>query len=385
MADRHLLYGGSTADIWLNCFGWASLIQQVPKRPVGMPAHEGTAQHACMERLLQDPELGPDAMKAVKVTTEGGVIEITDDHVEAIGVALAAWEDIVDTFPEDAQMFSERFVVMGGNVDDPNEDRGGTTDAAITDGKRAAFVDFKFGQIEVEATGAQNLFYMVCARRTMPEVFGKCETFESYIIQPAYDPPISKTVYPASALDHAEQEFLVAIQGSKAPQAAHTPGDHCSWCDAKLACPAHINRLATLTAPNHVLDLDTLGELALKLRGWDKWRKEAEERIHHELAHGVPVKGWKYVKKKGERQWNSEPETHAAFQARGVGADKYLVVKTISPNQANEQKLMPKSATDKLTTSVSSGNTIAPDSDRRPAVMPTEALGQALKSALVRR
>lgn len=373
MPEKHVLYGGSSASMWKNCAGWAGLMKQVPKRPVGMAAHEGTAQHACMERLLQDPDLEPKSFLGMKVTTEGGPIEITKAHVGAITVALQAYEDILDTFPEDAVVVSEKFVSTGA------DDEGGSMDAGVTTRKRAAIIDFKFGQIEVGAESDQNFWYSVCARHEMPDLFGKVVEWESYIIQPAYDPAVEVVKFPVGVLDRWEQEARTAIQMSKAPNPHFIEGDHCEWCDGKLACPAKTQRLNTLTAPNHILDLDELGRQLRVLKSWDKWRDEAEGRILHELEHGRQFKDWKLVNKRAIRQWTTEAAAVAEFKRRKVSADRYMVTKLISPAQAEEQRLMTKAEVAKLANPVSSGRTIALMESKTPAVMPTEALKQALK------
>lgn len=370
MADKHVERGGSNAHLWINCAGYVQLARQVPRRPVGIAAIEGTAQHTCMEMMLSNPDLEP---KTFLGTTVSGVI-ITQEHVFALQVAIDAYMDIVESFPEDATLFSEKFVGLRGLDDD---EKGGTMDAGIVAGKRGAIIDFKFGQMEVDSTGEQNLFYAVCARKSIAE-FANVEEVASYIIQPAYDPAIDKTVYPVMVLDRFEQTVHTAIKLGDAPNPAFTEGEWCGkFCHAKLACPAKLQRLNTLTAPNHVLDLAELGRLRLKIKEWEKWGEEADERIQHELEHGVPVPGWKLVAKRAIRKWVDEAAAIAFFRQRKVPESDYIVTKLISP--AGAEKIVPKAEIAKLANPVSSGNTIAPMDDKRPAVLPPAALGQALR------
>jgi hypothetical protein len=373
MAEKHVRYGGSSASMWKNCAGWAGLVAQLPKRPVGRAAHEGTAQHACMERLLKDPDLTPEKFFGTKISTEGGPIEITVAHVDAIGVALQAYEDILDTFGEDAVVMAEKFVSTG------NEDEGGSLDAAITDRKRAAIIDFKFGQMEVGAESDQGFWYAACARHEMPDLFGKVVEWENYIIQPAYDPAVDVVKFPVGVLDRFEQEARTAIDMSKGINPHYVEGDWCTWCDGKLACPAKVGRLKTLTAPNHIMDLQELGRQWSILKGWDKWREEAEQRLLHELEHGHQNQHVKLVNKRAVRQWTVEAAAVKKFKSRKVAQDRYMVTKLISPAQAEEQRLLTKAEVKELANPVSSGHTIALMSSKAPAVMPTGALKEALK------
>lgn len=369
MPEKHVLYGGSNAERWLPCAGYASLSKLVPRKPVGQAAIDGTAQHKCMEMMLEDPDLEP---KKFLGTTVLGV-EITQEHVFALEVALEAYCEIVDSYPEDATIFSEKFVGLRG-VDD--EEIGGTMDAGIVCGDKGAIIDFKFGQIEKGADGSQNLFYGVCARKSIP-AFAGVKELASYIIQPAYDPAIDKIVYTDAILDRFEQTMRNAISASQAPNPHYTEGEWCGWCEGKLACPAKLQRLNTLTAPNHVLDLAELGKLRLKLKEWEKWADDADERIQHELEHGVPVPGWKLVAKRAIRQWTDEAAAVLKFKNLKIPVSSYMITKLISPAQA--EKILPKNEVAKLANPVSSGNTIAPEGDKRPAVLAPAALGQALK------
>lgn len=369
MAEKHVRYGGSNCPEWLHCAGYATLSQQVPRKVATVPMIEGTAQHKCMELMLLDPELMPEKFLGTTVME----VVIRQDHVDALNVALNAYQDIVDSYPDGSVLLAEQFV----GLDSPDdEEAGGTMDAGIVAGDRAAIIDFKFGQIEVDASGEQNLFYATCARKTLP-AFAKVKELTSYIIQPAYDPAIDKTVYPEGILDRFETEVRTAIAVSKAPNPHFTEGDWCTWCVGKLACPAKTQRLATLTAPNHVLDLEELQRQLLKLKSWDKWREEAEGRIQHELENGTPMTQWKLVAKRAIRQWIDETAAVHYFNSRKIPMASYMISKLISPAQA--EKLIPKAEVAKLASPVSSGNTIAPMDDKRPAVLSAIALGQALK------
>lgn len=365
MPTTHKIYGGSNADIWVYCAGSTYLNTQVPPRPAGAAALEGSAQHAVMEQLLNDGNLEPPHFLGSTILG----VTLTAEHINAIDIALEEYMAIVDTFPEDAKLFSERSV-------DLSLESGGTMDAGIVHGTRAAVIDFKFGQIEVDSEGLQGLFYGVCARKSEP-AFANITQLDVYVIQPAYDPATVKTSYPDSFLDTMERTFQNAIAVSKTSNAPFTEGDHCTWCSAKLVCPAKIRGLETLTQPNHILDLDELGERLLKLDAWVKWASEAKERVQLELEHGRPNKHWKLVQKRAIRQWKDEAKAIVEFRKAKVDDDTFMPRKLVSPAAA-EKGLLPKKAVAELASPVSSGNTIAPMTDKRPPVLPTAALAAAV-------
>lgn len=361
----HKLYGGSNADRWVNCAGSTFLSTQVPPSPSNPAAEEGTAQHAVMEQLLRDEKLQPGDFLGSRILG----ITITPEHVSAITTALEEYLTILDTFPEDATIFSERPV-------DLSDEAGGTADSLIVSGTRGAVVDFKFGQIEVEPDGEQGLFYGVAARKTEPS-FANIEQLDVYIIQPAWDPATVKTSYPGSFLDTAERNFLNAIAVSKSNDPSFTEGDWCTWCPGKLVCPLKTKGLDTLTRPEHILDLNELGARALKVREWVKWLEDAEKRIFHEMENGRRIEGWKVVMKKGRRFWKSEAKAVIELQRAGVNEDTYAPRQLVSPAEA-EKGLLSKAKVKDLAEMRSSGRTIAPATDARPPVLPTAALAAAV-------
>lgn len=373
MPEFHAEYGGSNAERWLNCHGSTSLLRQVPRRPSNVDADRGTALHHAAERILTEQGLEPEQFLGVKINDV--VLEQAD--IEDLRIAVDAADEIIGTYGEKADIRTETFVTFlekGGKILS-----GGSFDLGIADGKRGAIVDFKFGSGIVEAASDQNLFYAIAARKALP-AFKGVEEWDCYIVQPAMDPAIDKVTYPNSALDRREQEQLTAIKLGEAPMPAYVEGEWCKYCDAKLVCPAKTQRLATLTAPNHIMDLDELGAQLLKLKSWDPWRKEAEERLHHEMSHGVEVKDWILTMKRAIRLWKDEAATILRFKQKKVSEDKYMVRTLVTPAQAEKQKLLSKADVDELANPVSSGTTIAPaESGKKPVLSPT-AMGNALKA-----
>jgi hypothetical protein len=386
---KHVLYGGSSAEIWRHCPGWAGLIQQVPRKPVGAAAHTGTAQHHVMERLLKDPDLVPEKFLGAKILTEGGDVELHQGHIAAIEIALEAWLDLLADYPLDVrfdgsdgldivsygepQVFSERFFRA-------TDDQGGTVDGLVVRAPRASFVDFKFGQYEVDAEGWQNFWYMLCARAQHPELFEGVTEWESVIIQPAYDPAIDRHVITTADLDRMALETSAAILKSKQPNPDFIEGDWCRWCNAKLVCPAKTQRLDTLTAPNHILDLHEVERQLMKLREWRKWEEEAEQRLLHELEHGWQGELFKLVGKRAIRKWSNEADVIGLLKKKRIPAKDYMRPAELrSPASMEEEGFLTRGEVKTLANPVSSGVTIAVMSDKRPAILPRAALAEALK------
>ena len=366
MSSQHAIFGGSTASRWLSCAASTSLLNEMPRRPAGIAAEEGTAQHYCLDVLLRDASKMPQDF--LGATING--IKITEFHVAQMEIALAAYEELSQDF--EGNIKSEHRVTI-------TDDVWGTADILLFNKDHLVVADFKFGTqgiIEAEMND-QALFYAVAARKTL-RIDPK--TVELVIIQPAMDPAIDRHTVPSSVLDAFEESVYAAVKAAKAPHPRPTEGEWCKWCDAKLICPAKLGALQTLTLPNHALKLDDVGALLLKIKGLEDWAAQAEERIHHELENGVPVKGWKLVNRRAVRQWKSEEKAIAAFRKARLKSSEYQITKLVSPSQA--EKLIDKKIIATLADPVSSGTTIAPFEDKRPAVIPPMALGRALNKLL---
>jgi hypothetical protein len=176
------------------------------------------------------------------------------------------------------------------------------------------------------------------------------------------------------------QERAQATEAADAPLA---PGDHCkdSFCPALGACPAWRNRITSLAAVGFKKPIDAQKKLDIeylvKVLEWAPALKDLIENAHHiaytEASRGVTIPGWKLVKKRdGNRKYTNETEAMRAF------ADHIKTQKEISPGDmwkprqllspAQAEKIFPEELVNSLCTRESGGTTLAPESDKRPAV-----------------
>jgi hypothetical protein len=122
-------------------------------------------------------------------------------------------------------------------------------------------------------------------------------------------------------------------------------------------------------------------QIAAQLRQADMledYIKELRALAFQMLENERPVPGYKLVAKRGTRQWVDEAKIEAWVDANGV-EDAYDT-KIKSPAQL--EKVLKKTTLDfpsDLVVSISSGSTLAPDSDPRPAVL---QIGKQLTAAL---
>jgi hypothetical protein len=110
----------------------------------------------------------------------------------------------------------------------------------------------------------------------------------------------------------------------------------------------------------------------------ESFLKDLQQLAHQMIEAGNAVPGWKLVPKRATRQWVDDYK--AEMFLADAGFDPYAERKVLSPAVA--EKALKKAKIElpaDLVVAVSSGSTLAPESDPRPAVL---QIGHALKKAM---
>jgi len=202
-------------------------------------------------------------------------------------------------------------------------------------------------------------------------VFDGAVTIECVIIQP---PVIRQWTTTPARIKAFEQDLKRAVKVASLPDAKLNPGDHCRFCPAKPTCPAMTGAVdRALKVKLDAIDDDMLGAYAANAVLLQGWIDSINELVQTKIEKGYRIPGWKLVAKRGTRKWADEAKAAAALTELGINPFKKEL---LSPAQA-EKKV--KNLPEGLTVSVSSGDTLAPESDPRPAVL---KIGQQLTAAL---
>jgi len=200
---------------------------------------------------------------------------------------------------------------------------------------------------------------------------------ECVIVQPPF---VKRWVTTPKRVVKFEKQLFAAVKKALRPNAPFAAGDHCRWCAAKPICPILSGGvMRALQTSLKALDADNLAAAVRDADVLEEWVKDVRALAHQVLEQGLPVPGFKLVPKRATRQWVEEDKARDALAAL-LPPDELMVSKLVSPAQA--EKALKKRKLDlpgELVVAVSSGNTLAPESDPRPAVM---QIGQQLSAAL---
>jgi hypothetical protein len=364
MAEHSKIVGGSTAGRVIACPGSVALVQRMPPQVENKYMAEGTMLHGCMEDLLaENGDMGDIIAKH----------KLDDDQADKLQFCLDALDEIDPdqkmTFVQEAQVGFAGVPELDGVF--------GHADLIGRLGGRVIVLDWKFGDgVMVEAEeSAQGLFYAAAAKRTLAWAFDGAAEVEIVIVQP---PHTRRWVTTVSRVEEFERQLIAAVKTAKRPDAPVAMGDHCRWCQAKPICPQYNGAVARAThRALDTLNPEELGQALALAEKLEDFIAEARALAQQRLEKSLPVPGYKLVAKQARRKWVKPDDAAAWLKQQGV---EPYTQEILSPAQAETALKKSKLALpDGLVAAVSSGNTIAQESDKRPAVV---LIGQQLVAAL---
>ena len=373
MAQHSSIVGGSTAKRVINCPGSVALVAQMPPKPSSVYADTGTLLHNVIADVLGGKVIeAQDFLGAVHAD-----VTLDQDMIDnKLLPALAALNEI----DPDRQMEFETEVVVG--FGDLLPGVFGSADVVGRIGDTAYIVDWKFGDgvaVDVEEN-PQLMFYAAAAMRTPAAqwAFEGAAKVELVIVQPPY---VKRWETTPRRIQLFEKELMQAVKLAQRPDAPLAQGDWCRWCAAKAICPIMTGAAdrAVVSALQGV-DVASVSDHLKMADQLEGWIKEVRALAMQTLEAGLPVPGYKLVPKRAMRQWMDEGKALDAMCDLGLDVKELTETKLLSPAQAEKVLKKHKLAlpADHVV-AVSSGNTLAPEDDPRPAVL---QIGAQLSAAL---
>ena len=363
--------GGSTAKRVMNCPGSVALVKLAPPSPSSTYADKGTLLHDAISEVLLDDKMPAELIGR---EYEGQILD-----QDMIDQKLQPALDLLDTLDPEWKMQYAIETRVGFGAYLPGAF--GSCDVLGRLGDVAYVIDWKFGDgIAVDAEQNEQLMYYAAAAMRTPEVawvFDGATSIECVIIQP---PAIRQWTTTPKRIGQFARALKKAVKVASLPDAKLNPGDHCRFCPAKPTCPAMTGAVdRALKVKLDAVDDEMLGKYAANAVLLQGWIDDLNALVQTKIEKGYKIPGWKMVAKRGTRKWVDENKAADVLNGLGINPIHRAVV---SPAQA--EKLLKKhmgypNLPDGLTVSVSSGDTLAPESDPRPAVL---QIGQQLTAAL---
>ena len=380
---KHYPYGGSTAARTQNCAAWRQLSEGIPNRE-SAAAKDGTCVHYLLEQSNLDDDFQIQEQLGLECPETG--LTITQDLIE---LAVDMWHA--------DEALGERYSIIEWEAESTGEYSeavGSTLDKIFTghspEGKPVTVViDYKSGRgKQVDAVGNEQLLHncwCLMANSEAADLFDDAAMIVGVIIQPGRDGTIhtkewafTKEMVAEFALKH-----LIAIEKTKEPGVSACAGAWCAFCPAEATCPAKTGdaHRALLRSPD---SLEMLSENMALVARLKPWLSAVEKAVYESLELGSEIDGWKLVNKLARESWIDEAAALKALRLKAGGKKFIAVDKLMTPAQVRKvlkgRDVEIDFVKTGLTQKKSSGTTIAPESDKREAVLSAAAFGAALAS-----
>lgn len=360
----HARLSPSSAHRWLNCPGSVNAEKGLVDKG-SANAREGSAAHELGELVLAnggscfDWECKPLIEYNERIVDREMASNVQEyvDYVKGLG-----GEQRYEVGLDYSQWVNEGF---------------GTSDAIALVGKTLYVVDLKYGKgLQVFAEkNEQGMLYALGALNEYS--FADIEKVVIVIVQPRLDHIDEWETTPEELFKWGEWVSQRA-EMCEDDNAERVPGEkQCQWCKAKATCPALKNytEQVMLASFDNLDDQPSVNKLTdAQLRAAldakklvTSWFDAVETYVTDKLNNGESFGGYKLVAGRSLRQWGDEQEAAKALEAE-VGDEAYSK-KLLSPAQA--EKLLGKKRKDLLEPLIVKPEgkpTLAPESDKRPAV-----------------
>jgi hypothetical protein len=360
---EHSPIGASSSERWFNCPGSVALIATVPSQPSSAYAEEGTKAHAYAAEWLTTGKFDP---------------ALLDDP--EMYEAVAEYVRICDSFRHKTgavHLVEKRFdlsAVYPGCF--------GTCDFMCywPDHKLLIVIDFKYGAgVYVDPVkNSQLMYYGLGAYREANQLI---EKIELGIVQPRCGDGKyrSWTIDTMDLLDF-KNDLIAYATATAQPNAPLKAGAWCRFCPAAGICP-ELHKETQIVAkmefnPTVPVNYDPK-KVAQALEAIPKieaWVKRVNEFAYGVLEAGGEIPGYKLVDKKPRRKWTDEQAAKNHLKAAGF-SDAQIFEDPCLKSPAQLEKTVPgtRGLLGGFIDKTSSGHTIAPLSDPRPAVQRTTA------------
>jgi len=368
------LMGGSIAERRMNCTASYRLESQHPEPPSSIYAAQGTMLHSVIEQYLD----GKPMPELYGYEEEGCVFD-GDLEEELIQPALDCLRSLQIALEiDDLEFLTEARVAF------QDFDAFGTVDLMGTTSHYTIILDWKFGRGVKAGPGAlryQLPFYAAAARNT-PEVsdmFADDKQIVLAVVQPAMRQPLTYKIVSHDDLDAFESRVRATISAIGADlEEDPVSGKWCRWCRAAAVCPARTGAASAIVSDNieaETLDADEIGYYLGVASELEDWIRAIRSHAHRTLDAGDKVTGYKLVQRRKTRRWSDQEGAERFLRSHGVN-EIFEDPKLVSPARA--EKLL-KGAADsddlgQFITSTSTGSTIAPQDDPRPAIEQSKGL-----------
>ena len=364
----------------MACPGSVALSSRLGDTPTNKHMAEGSLAHRIAEFCLRE-NLSAAAAAEVgsKQTQDGFTFKIDQAFVDAV-------QSYIDICRKDMAVADDFGVETKIHCPKIHKQYFGTADfwAWFKDGEHLIVRDYKHGAgkaVEIGSASSPNtqlLYYAV----GLVEVIGKKpKRITLDIVQPRLphaDGPHRSVEITDKDLAKARIKFKKQMRIASGQNPPLHTGSWCDWCPAAAACP-ELQRKTELTAardfsPEAAVDPATLAQAYLvEVPLMEARIKAIREMAYSLVESGTQLPGLKLVAKRGTRKFRDEAKALKVLAMCGYDNEQLYKEPALKSPAQMEKSGVSKKVLEKLTSTISSGHTLVPESDKRPALRATAA------------
>lgn len=397
----HAKLSPSKATRWSTCTGSIALEDRYPQEDSSsVYADEGTAAHELgASALLSKDQVDCDSYVGIdiKVRNEDGTVRRTFTVDDEMAEYVQVYVDEIRRRAEGNQLLVEQRVDYSQYIQ--VDDQTGTADAIVLNYEDNVLEvhDLKYGRgVRVDAERNKQMMLYALGAYYEYEMLADWEAVRVFVHQPRLDHLDEYEIEIVDLMEFAETMKLAAqaielgyLDGKPLlPDELMDMGllapspEACRWCPVKEYCPAMreevhaevFDDFEDLDAKDpETMEIDELPQPEI-LELIEIYLKAVRARIQNEALAGHKVKGWKLVAgRRGARKWIKDQVEEAAKKLKNMRFkhDEIYKKELISPTQAmklvkgdkRREKILAE-----FITQAEGGHSVAPESDKRPAI-----------------
>lgn len=404
MADGdHALLSPSGAKRWISCHGSLALEAPYPNTSSKYAA-EGTAAHTLAEMCLtSDSSPNAEGFLGRVIEVEGMSFTVDADMARHVNTYVTA----VLAMAEGNTLLVEQRLAFGSRIGQPDQIAFGTSDAVILAPDELQVHDLKYGMgVRVDAEDNEQLLIYALGAQAAFDFVHDFTQVRLVIHQPRLD-HVSEWVVTVDELNafakelrmHAKWALDIKASEFGVPADQLNPSeDACRFCKAKPSCPALRDKVASTVQKGTPAEADDFVDLSadpadkgeifalpaadlgasMAMVGLvEDWCKAIRAETETRLLKGDPVPGFKLVQgRRGHRKWSDVAAAEALLKGFRLKADEMYTKSLIGVPAAEvilgkQPKRWP--LVEELIVQADGAPSVAPDSDKRPAINVTTA------------